>query len=359
MTLCGWLTGVEPLRMTSALTAGIATEAVSAADARRRHARTEAILALLQASVAFAFGIGAYIGVFEIASPVREICVAFVWLYHVGLTAYAFSYRVRGQALPWLEPILPLFDVTCATAVYIAIGDPVSPVWAIYLYALIGYSRRFHSVRYAWVALYTIANMVLGWAIIGGTDDGQFAIMVTLAVVIGVLAFTISDSWRDAESRIREFAETDALTGVANRRAFFSKLEALAGMPVGILMFDLDNFKRLNDELGHQAGDRVLQNAAKAIAENLPGPGFAGRYGGEEFIAAIPGIDAPSMKLVAEQIRQAVAAATPTTVSIGSTLLRPGESLDDAIKRADELLFVAKRSGRNQVIAEDILRWVA
>ncbi len=345
--------------MTSALTAGIATEAASAADARRRHARTEAILALLQASVAFAFGIGAYLGVFEIPSPAREICVAWVWLYHVALTGYAFAYRVRDQALPWLEPLIPLFDITCATAVYVAIGDAVSPIWAIYLYALIAYSRRFYGVRYSWVALYTVANMILGWGIIGSTDDGQFAIMVTMAAVIAVLAYTISDSWRDAESRIRHFAETDALTGVANRRAFFNRLEALPAAPVGILMFDLDNFKRLNDELGHQAGDRVLQDAARAIAANLPPTGFAGRYGGEEFIAAVPGIDAATVKLIAEDIRQAIDVATPTTVSIGSTLVRPGESLDSAIKRADELLFVAKRSGRNQVIAEDILRWVA
>lgn len=345
--------------MASALTAGIATEAASAADARRRHARTEAVLALLQASVAFAFGLGAYFGVFDIPSPAREICVAWVWFYHVALTGYAFAYRVRGQALPWVEPVIPLFDVTCATAVYIAIGNAVSPIWAIYLYALIGYSRRFHGFRYSWVALYTVANMILGWSIIGSPDDGEFAIMVTMAVVIAILAYTISDSWRDAEGRIRHFAETDALTGVANRRAFFNRLEAIAPGPVGILMFDLDNFKRLNDELGHQAGDRVLQSAAKAIAAHLPPAGFTGRYGGEEFIAAIPGIDTPNLKLVAESIRQAVAEATPTTVSIGSTVVRPGESLDDAIKRADELLFVAKRSGRNQVIAEDILRWVA
>lgn len=278
---------------------------------------------------------------------------------HVALTGYAFAYRVRGESLPLVEQLVPMLDGACATAVFIAIGDPVSPVWAIYLYLLLSYSRRYQGLMYALVATYMISNLLLGWLAIGNPQGDQFALMVTMAVMVAALSYTISEAWRGAEARVRRFAETDALTGVANRRTFFERLEPLLGQPLAILMFDLDNFKRLNDELGHQAGDRVLQTAARVIEANLPRGAFAGRYGGEEFIAAIPGVSGPELKIIAERIRVAIGEATPTTVSIGSTLIRPGESLDQAIKRADELLYVAKRSGRNQVIAEDIMRWVA
>src|SRR5512139_2541507 len=136
-------------------------------SARRRHARTEATIVLLQAAVAALFVAGAYLAVFHVASPEREIVAAWVALYHVMVTAYSFRYRVQGTALRWVEPIIPLLDISCATAVYIALHDPVSPVWAVYLYALIGYSRRYAGLQYAAVSAYTVANLVVGWLAIG------------------------------------------------------------------------------------------------------------------------------------------------------------------------------------------------
>jgi diguanylate cyclase (GGDEF)-like protein len=345
--------------MTTSPIAGSATELASAADARRRHARTETVLAAMQAGLAVAFGLAAFAGVFQIDSPAREICIGAIWLYHFALTVYAFAFRVRGDALPWVEPFLPIFDLACVSAVFIAIGDPVSPVWAGYLFILTVYSRRYQGTSYLIIALYTLTSLMIGWLAIGNPEGTQFAIMLVIAAACAAGSYVISEAWRDAEARVRSFAETDPLTGVANRRSFFARLEGNAARPLGILMIDLDHFKRLNDELGHQAGDRALQDAAAAIVGNLPPGGFAGRYGGEEFIAAIPGIDAANLKLVAERVREAIQEVTPTTSSIGSTTLRPGETLDDAVRRADQLLFVAKRSGRNLVVAEDIMAWVA
>jgi len=328
-------------------------------DAAARHARTEAVIALLQTSLAFTFVIGAYVGLFDIPSPTREICVAWVWLYHVGVTLYSFLYRVKGQSLPWVEPAIPLFDISCATAIYIALGDAVSPVWSLYLYALIGYSRRYRGTNYLLVATYVIGNLVFGWAVIGNPAPAQFLIMVIMSVAVAGLSYTISEAWRDAEERVRLFAETDPLTGLANRRAFFEQVDSLGHETFGLLMLDLDNFKRLNDEHGHLAGDRVLVDTADAIRSAIPPRAFAARFGGEEFIVAIPGMDAKQAQIVGEAIRQAVATGTPTTISVGCTVSRPGERIEATVRRADELLFVAKRAGRDNVAAEDILRFVA
>ena len=327
-------------------------------DAAKR-ARTEATIVLIQTTIAFIFVIGAYVGLFEIESPTREITTAWVWAYHMWVTIYSFMYRVRGNSLPWAEPLIPLLDVSCATAVYIALGDPVSPVWAIYLYALIGYSRRYQGLAYIGVAAYTIANLFFGWLAIGNPEAGQFLVMVVMAVAVGGLSYTISESWRDAESRARELAENDPLTGIANRRTFFERLHALGATPSSILMLDLDYFKRLNDEFGHLYGDEVLRETARAIVEAAPKDAIVGRFGGEEFIVAMPELEVREAALVGEDIREAVALATPTTVSIGCTVRRPLESIDQTIKRADELLYVAKRQGRDRVAKDGIDRFAA
>lgn len=323
------------------------------------HARTEATIALLQSAVAFGFVIGAYTGLFEIASPTREICAAWLWAYHVCIVIYTFQHRVHGRSLASVEGAIPLLDVSCATAVYIALGDPVSPVWAIFLYVLIGYSRRYEGRQYFWVAAYTITNLLFGWLAIGNPAAGQFVIMFFMAVAVSGLSYTISQSWRDAERRARAMAETDPLTGLFNRRTFFERLEAFEEEACAILMLDLDYFKRLNDEFGHLKGDEVLKATAKAIRETVPGGAVPGRFGGEEFIVALPGLDVVEATRVGEALRTAVAEVTPTTVSIGCTVRRQFESIDQTIRRADELLYVAKRGGRNQVAKDAIERFAA
>ncbi len=337
----------------------LARNGSQAEQAAARHARTEASIVLLQSAVAFVFVIGAYTGLFDIESPTREICAGWVWLYHVLVAVYSFAYRVRGRTIPAVEPMIPLFDVSCATAVYIALGDPVSPVWSIYLYALIGYSRRYQGLSYLVVASYTIVNLLVGWLAIGNPEPGQFLVMFVMSVAIMGLAYTISEAWRDAERRARALAETDPLTGLCNRRTFFEKLDGLGDVPASILMLDLDHFKRLNDEFGHLRGDEVLKRAATAITQNIPRVALAGRFGGEEFIVALPAIDVRQAAMTGEAIRQAVAESTPTTVSIGCTVRRPLETIDQTIKRADELLYVAKRSGRDRVAKDAIDRFAA
>lgn len=161
-------------------------------------------------------------------------------------------------------------------------------------------------------------------------------------------------------------AKTDLLTGVHNRRwmdEMFPRQLARSvrsGHPLALLMVDIDRFKRLNDTYGHRNGDIVLKAVARRLAETLRPTDFLVRYGGEEFVAMLPGAGEQAALTAAERLRSAVETADykapepytllQVTVSIGVALLEPGESVEQLIERADRALYQAKAAGRNRVM---------
>ena len=170
--------------------------------------------------------------------------------------------------------------------------------------------------------------------------------MVLLTAAMAALSLAIGSAWRRVERQSRLLAETDPLTGIANRRIFYEHLEQLAAVdaqPFAILMLDLDDFKSLNDEYGHQRGDEVLVQVAGILRDNVRAEDLLARYGGEEFIVAMPEASLEEAATVAERLRAAVAESTPTSVSIGCAVRAFGEVPDDVIRRADGLLLEAKR----------------
>jgi diguanylate cyclase (GGDEF)-like protein len=152
-------------------------------------------------------------------------------------------------------------------------------------------------------------------------------------------------------SRLESMARTDDLTGLPNRRAWDLELprELLRAKreerPLCVAMIDLDHFKEFNDERGHQAGDRLLKQAASAWGEELRGTDILARYGGEEFALALPACSPERAIKVAERIR----AATPhgETCSVGIACWDGEEEPPSLVGRADRALYDAKRSGRN------------
>ncbi len=170
-----------------------------------------------------------------------------------------------------------------------------------------------------------------------------------------------------AKSLWERLAVTDMLTELANRRAFQERLrEEIAraqrySYPFLLLMLDVDDFKGYNDTLGHPAGDEVLREIAAVMRETVREGDLVARYGGEEFAALLPQTDARQGRVVAERIRDAVERhAFPhrrITVSIGAAEFAvDGRDFETIIDGADRALFVAKRSGRNQVIfIQDVL----
>jgi diguanylate cyclase (GGDEF)-like protein len=157
----------------------------------------------------------------------------------------------------------------------------------------------------------------------------------------------------------------DALTGTHNKRYFLEFLDremarcARYGRPLSLVMFDIDHFKKINDQHGHLTGDYVLKEIARRLATRIRREELLARYGGEEFAAVLPETSKEGAMEFGEQIRQLVAKepfefegdTLPVTISVGVSTL-DGENLDaqSFIKVADENLYKAKRGGRNRVV---------
>jgi diguanylate cyclase len=159
-------------------------------------------------------------------------------------------------------------------------------------------------------------------------------------------------------------ARIDALTGIANRKSFEERItQEIAKKPNVesrvMLLWDLDNFKIINDSYGHRAGDRVLQSVAACFTAAVGGNDFVARIGGEEFVMLLSGANAAQAMLIANQVRAAVEAlrfhfrGTPVrvTVSCGLTELQPQDGAGSAFDRADSALYRAKHSGKNLCVA--------
>ncbi|WP_254275041.1 GGDEF domain-containing protein [Halomonas sp. 3H] len=170
---------------------------------------------------------------------------------------------------------------------------------------------------------------------------------------------------QELEARLRHMACTDGLTGIANRRHFFELAEQELrrarrdGTPLALCMVDVDLFKRLNDRHGHAVGDLVLSTVAGCCQAVLRDSDVLGRYGGEEFVIALPLADLGTAAAIAERLREKVSSlklpmlgeATPLSVTVGISRIEEGESrLDPALLRADRALYEGKARGRNCVV---------
>jgi diguanylate cyclase (GGDEF)-like protein len=155
-------------------------------------------------------------------------------------------------------------------------------------------------------------------------------------------------------------SRTDPLTRISNRLHLDSVLQnemisaQESGEPLSVLIFDLDHFKRVNDDFGHQSGDRVLRRSGE-ILKSLAEDGFVGRWGGEEFLAVLPGMDLFQAYRFGERVREAVANEPfpidrAVTISAGVAGMIPGDTPGSLVGRADRGLYEAKAAGRNRVV---------
>ena len=174
------------------------------------------------------------------------------------------------------------------------------------------------------------------------------------------------DEIRLQNEELEQLAQTDPLTGLANRRTFmtwYDEQMAIAradGNPLSCLMVDIDFFKKVNDDHGHAVGDEIICRVADVLKDHTGATDIAGRYGGEEFCVAYLGSDATAATEIAESIRTVIAAPgfarIPVTVSIGVSSTEFGaETPSTLIDEADESLYASKRGGRNRVTRYDKL----
>lgn len=164
------------------------------------------------------------------------------------------------------------------------------------------------------------------------------------------------------EMELRLIAESDFLTGTLTRRAFVAELESAwrawqeGGAPACVLLYDIDHFKRVNDRLGHEAGDHVLSGVAAAVAEAMPESAVFGRLGGEEFAVLLPGYEEARAQAVAELLRETISGLTfeglpDVAISASFGIAQTSNRAASAaawLAQADAAMYVAKESGRNR-----------
>ncbi len=193
------------------------------------------------------------------------------------------------------------------------------------------------------------APFVLGWLAIAA---------VTSACAALAAARIHARSW-ERQMSLEHFATVDELTGAPNRRVFVARLASEVdrcsrqGTALCLVFIDIDHFKRINDDNGHQIGDQVLREIYSRLEDNLRLYDFVGRLGGDEFVMALPGTDALTAYGVAERIRESVELTPipglpPVTVSLGVAEMGPSMTAENLVRNADMALYRAKNSGRNR-----------
>jgi len=167
------------------------------------------------------------------------------------------------------------------------------------------------------------------------------------------------------QERLQELAQTDRLTGIKNRL----KLEEVLALEIkrssrymenkfSLILFDIDRFKEVNDTYGHDVGDEVLKTVSELVGKNIRDSDIFGRWGGEEFLLILPNTDLEQAKKVAQKLRKItekfeMPKNITITASFGVSEFKEGDNIDTVIKRADNRLYDAKRTGRNKVVYKD------
>lgn len=221
--------------------------------------------------------------------------------------------------------------------------------------------RRSREGQYRYIIILTVqgdqASVVAGLE--AGADD-----YVTKPFDAQELKLRVQAGRRivELQNQLRHQADHDGLTGLINRRTILERLEKelsrsrRLGTALTVAMGDLDNFKALNDSYGHLAGDAVLVETARRLVASLRSYDEVGRYGGEEFLLVLPGVAEESRDIL-ERVRASLAESPieaegfslNLTISLGGAVFDGSEDLESLVRRADEALYQAKRSGKNRV----------
>ncbi len=239
-------------------------------------------------------------------------------------------------------------------------GGPRSPAIAWLAIPAVSLAARFTARG---VAAGAAISVILMMAVTVGVHPAVVAsspqlLVLPLALLVAIIV--MSTALMESDVHHRGEAVIDPLTGMLNRNALRSRVRelseqaAIIGQPVGLVVGDIDHFKRVNDEHGHPHGDAVLKDVAYRIRKHLRAYDLAYRLGGEEFVVLIPGARMGETGELAERLRESFAS-TPTvgldlTMSFGAATSETGHlDFDEVFARADAALYEAKEAGRNRV----------
>jgi diguanylate cyclase (GGDEF)-like protein len=288
------------------------------------------------------------------------ICAAALALVAIGLAGW----RRPPEAV--LHAICPLGTV--ATTVTVSLAAPVGLTPIFYLWPML--VAAYFLPRREVAANFAFALGGCGLALAVWVEPGlREATFMAVAAIVGVVTavvLSMREQVRRLVTRLGELATQDSLTGALNRGAFEQRLEAelartaRTGAPLGLVVLDVDHFKRINDSQGHAAGDRALCRLAVAVGASKRRSDVFGRVGGEEFAIALPDTGLDGATAFAENLRESLRDAvggTAMTVSLGVTeAATAGRGVRAMLHSADVALYAAKRAGRDRVVRADALQ---
>ncbi|HEY5044268.1 MAG TPA: diguanylate cyclase [Solirubrobacteraceae bacterium] len=255
--------------------------------------------------------------------------------------------------------VITLLLIGCGVALS---GGPHSPAlpWMVLPAGMV--AARFRPQVVIAALVLTVALILL--ATLGTDPSGTIHNPVDVIATLALLAGVVSIVWalQAAELHHRDEAILDPLTGLLNRHALvprfleISQQARLTNQPVSLVLCDVDGFKAVNDQHGHDRGDAVLRDIAYELRKRLRSFELAYRLGGEEFLIVLPGIGLRGGQEVAERLREAIAQTRPTgipiTVSLGVSAAHGAQvDYDTLFRAADQALYQAKRAGRNRVVS--------
>jgi diguanylate cyclase (GGDEF)-like protein len=292
--------------------------------------------------------------------------VGWLWLVPLaaGFAGFAIADRfMQASARPWLWVAgawgaLPLL---LAGAV-IATGGPTSPVLMWFALPAVTLGARFDPWGMVVGTVYLVTVFLVSTVAVDPASASEHSQALVAAVALILCTVILSGALVESDRAHRRRSTLDPLTGLFNRNALEQRLAEIDGEPCGpergqshaLLLCDLDHFKRVNDQLGHAAGDAVLQDVAYTMRAVLRAGDSIYRIGGEEILVVLPGATEEDAVAVAERLRQAVRKRRPVgvevTISIGAAVSQPDAvNTDDLVARADAALYSAKASGRDTV----------
>jgi diguanylate cyclase (GGDEF)-like protein len=281
-----------------------------------------------------------------------------------GFAGFAVADRfMRGSRRPaaWVAGAWAVLPLLLAAAV-LTTGGATSPMLMWFALPAVTLGVRFEPRGIVVGTAYILA-LLLGSTF--GLDPGaaaadHSAVIAAIALVLSTVI--LSGALVESDRAHRRSSTLDPLTGLFNRNALEQRLAELDGQPSGgkdglsyaLLLCDLDHFKRVNDRLGHAAGDTVLQDVANTMRSVLRAGDSIYRIGGEEILVVLPGATKKDAVGVAERLRKAVRKRRPAgvevTISIGAAVSGPERvNADDLVARADAALYLAKAGGRDTV----------
>jgi len=281
-----------------------------------------------------------------------------------GLGGFAIADRfMRNSEHPalWVATAWGILPLLLADAVVVT-GGASSPVLMWSALPAVTLGARFSTRGTAIGTVYIIALLLISTVGLDSATASEHHQEVIAAIALVLSTVILSGALVESDRAHRRRATLDPLTGLFNRNALEQRLGELDGQPTGdakgnsyaLLLCDLDHFKRVNDELGHAAGDAVLQDIAYTMRTSLRAGDSIYRVGGEEILVILPGATKADAMGVAERLRRAVRERRPAgvvvTLSIGVAVSQTGPlNTDELVGRADAALYSAKAAGRDRV----------